>query len=417
MSEQQGSGGTTARAASPRRGGGARRRRRLAWGILGGIALAAIVAVPLWLARPALVDATPVARRDVVRTLVLTGRVRPQGRTQLGTSVSGTVREVLVREGARVTVGQLLARIDDAQAAAGLAQVRAALATAMARTRSTREQADLAAQGTRRDAERARALYAQGAISEKEKEDAERAAANAAAELEAASARAGDAASAALSEEARARAAVASAEALLALTRVRAPAAGIVLTRSVEPGDAVVPGQLLMELALDGATELVAYAREENLGDLEPDARAIASADAFPDSTFPARLRWVAPVVNPAQGTVEVRFAIPEPPPYLRADMTISVNVEAARRERALVVPRDLVGEISSTVPWVMIERDGRAVRQAVRLGIRGDRHVEVIDGLTEWTRVLPVQLQPGRRVRVRAIAGGTSRGPVAPEP
>lgn len=414
MGGQQASGEITARTASPLRGGVA--RRRLSWVIFGGIALIAIAALPFWLARPTLVEATPVARRDVVLTLVLTGRVRPQGRTQLGTSVSGTVREVLVREGAHVSAGQLLARIDDAQAAAGLAQARAALATATARTRATREQAELVAQGTRRDAERARALYAQGAISEREKDDAERAAATAAAELEAASARAGDAASAALSEEARARAAVASAEALLALTRVRAPAAGIVLTRSVEPGDAVVPGQLLMELALDGAVELVAYAREENLGDLEPEARAIASADAFPDSTFQAQLRWVAPVVDPAQGTVEVRFAIPDPPPYLRADMTISVNVEAARRKGALVVPRDLVGDISTTAPWVMLERDGRAVRQPVRLGIRGDRDTEVIDGLTESSRVLPVQLQSGRRVRVRAIVSDSRRGPVAPE-
>lgn len=419
MGEQQASGGTSARTASPLRAGGARRRWRLPWVILGGIALVAIVALPLWLARPEQVEATPVARRDVVRTLVLTGRVRPQGRTQLGTSVSGNVREVLVREGARVSAGQLLVRIDDAQSIAALAQARAALATATARTRSTREQADLMAQSTRRDAERARALYAQGAISEKEKEDAERAAANAAAELEAAGARAGAAATTTLAEEARARAAVASAEALLALTRVRAPTAGIVLTRSVEPGDAVGPGQLLMELALDGATELVAYAREENLADLETTARAIASADAFPDSTFQAQLRWVAPVIDPTQGTVEVRFSIPNPPPYLRADMTISVNVEAARRERALVVPRDLVGDISTDAPWVMIEREGRAVRQPVRLGIRGDRDAEVIDGLTESSRVLPVQLQPGSRVRVRGIVrgtvGDTSRGPDAP--
>lgn len=419
MGEQQASGGSSARTASALRNGGARRRWRLPWVILGGISLVAIVALPVWLARPEQVETTPVARRDVVRTLVLTGRVRPQGHTQLGTSVSGSVREVLAREGGRVSAGQLLVRIDDAQAIAALAQARAALATATARTRSTRDQADLVAQSTRRDAERARALYAQGAISEKEKEDAERDAANAVAELEAAGARAGAAATATLAEEARARAALASAEALLALTRVHAPAAGIVLTTSVEPGDAVVPGQLLMELALDRATELVAYAREENLADLEIAARAIASADAFPDSTFPAQLRWVAPVVDPAQGTVEVRFSIPNPPPYLRADMTISVNVEAARRERALVVPRDLVGDISTAAPWVMIEREGRAVRQPVRLGIRGDRDAEVIEGLTESSRVLPVQLQPGSRVRVRGMgrgtAGVTSRGPDAP--
>lgn len=188
----------------------------------------------------------------------------------------------------------------------------------------------------------------------------------------------------------------------MALTRVRAPAAGIVLRRNVEPGDAVGPGQVLFELALDGATEIVAFAREENLGDLTPGTRAVASADAFPDSTFDTQLRWVSPVIDPAQGSVEVRFAVPDPPPYLRVDMTISLNVETLRREGALVLPREMVGDIATSAPWVMIERDGRAVRQPVQLGVRGDRDVEVTGGLSESSRVLPPQVEAGRRIRLR---------------
>lgn len=164
-----------------------------------------------------------------------------------------------------------------------------------------------------------------------------------------------------------------------------------------------MPGQVLLELALDGATELVAFTREENLAGLVAGSSAVASADAFPDSTFTARVSRVAPVVDPAQGTVEVRFAVPEPPNYLRIDMTISVNVETERRAAALVVPSGLIGGIGSASPWVMLARDGRAVRQPVQPGARGERDVEILRGLTEADSVLPVTTRPGRRVKVVA--------------
>ena len=390
-------------------------RHRLPWVILAALVLIAAVAIAVWRVFPNRVAATAVTRRDVARTLVLTGRVRPTARPQVGTTVAGTVREVLVREGDHVNRGQLLFRIDDAQPAAALAQARASLATSAARTRSTAEQARLLAQSTRRDAERARALFAQGAISQRDRDEAERAAANAAAELNAAGARDGAAAASTLAEISRARAAVASAEAVLALTSVRSPASATVLTRSVDPGDAVLPGQVLMELGIDGATELVAFAREENLADLAKGASAVASADAFPDSTFAARVSWLAPVVDPRQGTVEVRLTVPKPPSYLRPDMTVSINVEVEHRVGALVVPRAMVGDIGTPTPWVMIERDGRAFRQTIRLGILGDRDAEVLGGLKETDRVLPSGTRPGSRVDVSAFINSASQAPLAP--
>jgi pimeloyl-ACP methyl ester carboxylesterase len=82
-------------------------RSRHRW--LAAAAVAAVVVAFLaWRALPARVDATPVVRKDVARSLVLTGRVRPPARPLIGASVPGTVRDVLVREGERVRAGQLL---------------------------------------------------------------------------------------------------------------------------------------------------------------------------------------------------------------------------------------------------------------------------------------------------------------------
>jgi HlyD family secretion protein len=408
-------GGARQRTGRPLPGKRSWARRPLRW-VIGALVVLAIVAVVAWRALPTRVSVTTVARRDVARTLVLTGRVRPPARPRLGASVSGTVRQVFVREGDHVSRGQLLVRLDDAQPAAAVAQTRAALATVEAQTRSTADQADLAFQQANRNLDRARALHAQGAISARDLEAAERSAADARSQLDAARARTAAGGATRLAEVARARAAVTEAEARLALTRVTAPAPATVLSRAVELGDAVVAGQVLLELSLDGPTELAAYPREENVADLKIGASALASADAYPGRTFVAQVSWLAPVVDRTQGTVETRFAVPDPPDYLRADMTVSINVEVERRADALVVSLDLVGDAKSAAPWVVVERAGRATRQRVRLGIVGDREVEILGGLAVGDRVLPAEIESGRRVRVTGTASGAPGARIGPE-
>ena len=392
-----------------------RSRRRLRWRVALSLAVL-LVALGIVLTaavfRSTETAVVVVRRAAIARTLVITGRVRAPARARIGASVTGTVRDVRAREGDHVARGALLLALDDAPAAAALAQARAVLATAEARARAVADQAALTASQAERDLSRARSLFAQGAISARDLELAEHTAVVARSELDVAQVRtrADGTAPPALAEIARARAAVAAAAAQLALTRVTAPAGATVLMRDAEPGDLVVPGRVLFDLALDGATELVAYPREENLAELELGARAVASADAFPTRAFEARVELLAPVIDPGQGTVEIRLAVPEPPSYLRADMTVSINIEVARRDTALVVPLDRVGNAGEAAPWVVVERDGRAERRSVRLGLQGDGAVEILAGVREGERVLPATIAPGKRVRVRDARDGGGR-------
>jgi HlyD family secretion protein len=202
---------------------------------------------------------------------------------------------------------------------------------------------------------------------------------------------------------AAARAALQSAEARLAYTRIVSPGPGVVLTRAVEPGDAVQPGRVLMELALEAAAMLSVVPDEKNLARLTVGQRALASADAFPAERFSARTTYVSPVVDPAQGTVEVRLTVDSAPAYLRPDMTVSVDIEVARRDTTLVVPLEAVHVPLSPAPWVYVIRDRKVVRQAIRLGARGTLLAEVLDGLGDGEAVVPVSnrsVAEGQRAR-----------------
>src|SRR5690606_28275828 len=139
------------------------------------------------------------------------------------------------------------------------------------------------------------------------------------------------------------------------------------------------------------------------LSQLAVGQRALASADAFADRSFTAQVSFIAPSIDPDRGTVEVRLLPVEPAPFLRPNMTVSVEIEVAQAPDALVVPAELVHEAASDAPWVWIAEGGKLVKREVRLGLRGDDALEIAAGLVEGERVLRVtdpRLASGSRVR-----------------
>jgi HlyD family secretion protein len=211
-------------------------------------------------------------------------------------------------------------------------------------------------------------------------------------------------------ETAAARAALDQAEAnrqaaavRLEQTVIRAPADGVLISRSVEPGDVAQAGKTLMVLAPAGETQLVLQIDEKNLAHLAPGQKALASADAFPGQRFGAELFYINPGVDAQRGSVEVKLRVPQPPAYLKQDMTVSVDIEVARRDDALLAPADAVRDAAGKSPWVLALRGGRAERVPVRLGLRGDAVAEIAEGLGPEERLIPasaVGVAAGDRVR-----------------
>jgi HlyD family secretion protein len=383
-----------------------------------GVAVVVLVAAVLGvrgLLAPMEVATVGTEERDIVRTLAVVGRVRAAARAGLGASLAGTVTAVRVREGDRVAAGELLVSLDDREARAAVWQAEAALTETVASTRDALAQAEREAELADRDLERLRAVFEKGGLTRQRVEQAEQRAHDARSRLESLRARmAYEGDSGELAAVARARATLEAARARLALTRVTAPADGVILTRSVEPGDAAQPGRVMLELAFDGPVELVVFPSEENLGQLRMGAPVTASADAFPDQVFTGTVTLISPTVDPSQGTVEVRVAVPEPPDYLRPEMTVSVNVEAGRRAGARVLPEEAVQGLGAGETWVAVIAEGRLERREVDVGLRAGDRVEILSGLSANETVVLVD-DPGAFLgkRVRAVSGanGASEG------
>jgi HlyD family secretion protein len=155
----------------------------------------------------------------------------------------------------------------------------------------------------------------------------------------------------------------------------------------------------------------VAQIDENELLKLEVGQRALASAEAAPDRLFGAEVSWIAPAVDPQRATVEVRLRVPEPPKFLRPDMTVSIDVQVGRKPSALVLPLEAVRDVARG-PWVLLARDGRAARVPVKLGLRGDGFVEVTSGIDADAAVIPVTeraAREGSRVRIDVVEAGAA--------
>ncbi len=388
------------------------------------VALLALAALfgPRWFLGPEVPVAT-VVQRDFTQTVVASGRVETPHRVELGVQIAGTVLRVPVVEGQTVAAGTPLIELEASELRAATAQAEHEVQQAHARLRQLREVQAPGAEQTLREAQarletaqralaRSQELLSQRFISQAALDEAERTERVARAQMTAAQQQlasaqpAGSDSALAQATLARAEAAADAAQARLRYALISAPLAGTLITRNVEPGAAVQPGKVLMVLSPAGQTQLVVQIDERNLRLLHLGQPALASADAYPDERFAAELSYINPGIDAGRGAVEVKLSVPDPPVYLRQDMTVSIDIEVAKRAQAVLVPVSALHDADTAAPWVL-KVDGRhARRQAVQLGLRSNGVAEVLQGLQAGDRVVPAAAKTvGDGARIRAVA------------
>lgn len=318
------------------------------------------------------ITVTVPGRRTVDRTITATGSLAAKRDMPVGVAgEGGEVRQVLVEPGQWVKAGQVLATVDRSVQA----QTANSLAASVAVARSDRDIAQS-------ELERAQALVDRGFIS---KADLQR--------------------KAATRDAAAARVTVAQAQ--LAQQRasngrldIRAPAAGLVLTRSVEAGQIVGPGSgTLFRIAENGELELRAALAEGDLVGLHVGARATVTPTGS-SQTFPGTVWQVSPVVDPSTRQGVARVAVPFNP-ALRPGGFAQVAIVAG----ATVVPRlpESAVQTDDKGNFVYIVGPGDKVeRRNVKLGPVSGNGIAVVEGLHGTERVVVSAgafLNPGQKV------------------
>ena len=355
-----------------------------------------------------------------VQTIVASGHVESPHRINISSQITGTVAEVAVIEGQEVEQGQLLLALENSELKSIFLQAQAVEQQSMANLRQMQElkgpiadqieiQADANFTTAKNNLNRTLDLFDKGFIGSPAKDEAERTFRIAQSQRnieqrQSASLRGGGS-EIVLSQSAvyQAHTAKEAALARLRYSTIHAPRSGTLISRNVETGDGVTPGKVLMTLSPKGSVQLVLQIDEKNIKWLKINQFALASADAFPDQRFKANLTYINPRVDAQRGSVEIKFDVVNPPPELKQDMTVSVDIEISRVDKAIFIPLLVIHDYEIHAPWVLFIDKGLVHKKLIELGPESDGFVQVLSGLSAGDRLVPTQYNNifnGSRIR-----------------
>ncbi len=380
-------------------------RRGLAPALVGACVVLALVALALWLMRPRAAEVRTVAARaagpDADRTVLnASGYVTARREATISSKVTGKVTQVMVEEGLKVTEGQVLARLDDANVLASLQLAQAQLESARTGLAETRVRLREAEQDLARQSE----LIDKHVVAKAEFDHAE---ADAAAYRAKLAQQQGDVTVAERS--------VTIWQQQLDDTVIRAPFAGIVTSKNAQPGEMISPISAGGGFTRTGICTVVDMAsleieidvNEAYINRVEAGQPVEATLDAYPDWRIPCKVIAIIPTADRQKSTVKVRVGFDRLDPRILPEMSAKVAFRGVGEARpgpvqAVLVPRSAVRQQEGR-DVVMVVQGGRAERRAVTVSGSADDAANLSAGVSPGERVVvdgPEGLADGAAVR-----------------
>ena len=172
---------------------------------------------------------------------------------------------------------------------------------------------------------------------------------------------------------------------------VRAPADGVVIARSVNPGQVVGAAQELFVVTDLRTVWVIGDLYEKDFGSIQVGSPASIGVPARPTTVLNGRVAYVDPRVDPSTRTAKVRVEVPNAGLELRLGMYVTLDFRTTSDKRTPVVPRDAVQTLGErSVVYVPVDGDeGRFTERPVKLGAAVGDSVQVLDGLKAGERVV----------------------------
>lgn len=271
---------------------------------------------------PRPVVAMPAKADERLPAWTLPGEVQARYSTPLSFRVGGKIIERQVRLGDTVTPGQIVAKLDPADATKNAAAAKAQLSAAQHQLDYARQQLD-----------RDRAQARENLIAANQLEQTRNAYASALAQRDQA------AQQAALSAD------------QLKYTTLQADHAGVITAEQADTGQNVAAGTPVYQLAWSGDIDAICDVPESVLAGLAVGQRANVTLGPLPGKTFTAVLREIAPAADPQSRTYRVKLTLESPSPDVRLGMTANISFDN----------RGSDNQATYTVPATALFHDGKA--------------------------------------------------------
>lgn len=366
-----------------------------------------------------------VEARDLVASVTASGQIGPRTKVDLSADITGKITRLAVKDGDLVKVGQFLLQIDPQQYEAQVQRAEAALANARAGLAQSRANLLQAQRNYERQAEIQKTNAALVSASEleqlKTQFEVNQALVTAAEE-----------------NVKQNEASLTDARWQLSRTMIYAPMAGRVTRLNVEAGETAIMGTLnrdaaiLLTIADMSELETKVKVDETDVSRINVGDSAVVQIDAFPDTTFIGRVveisnssvRGAAASTTDQAIDYEVTVRILNAPPETRPDFSSTAKIVTDTRTQVLSIPIIALTvrenealaatdgppqAATPTTPEVgkrdvegvfVVGADNTVTFRPVKVGIAGEKHFEVVDGLEPGTRIVAGTYQAIRELK-----------------
>jgi RND family efflux transporter MFP subunit len=332
-------------------------------------------------------DIARVDARPLAVTLPLSGSLTPLAQATIRSKVSGVVKDTAVQEGVNVAAGQVIARLDDSEARARVAQQQALLAEADARLAMARKnQANSAA------------LLKQNYIAQNAYDTMSNAV---------------DLGQAAVDS---ARAQLELARIALNDTVIRAPLSGVVSKRHAQAGEKLSPDSPVFSIVDLRQLTLDAQVPASDIPRVKVGQEVQFKVDGFGPRSFAGKVLRINPAAEAGSRAMLVYIGVDNPDGVLRAGMFAKGVVTTEKSAAHPLLPLGAVRQENGRDVVYRVD-GGKVAALPVRLGLKNEDEglVEALDGIAAGATVLAVKLdgvKPGAKVKLPAAAAAAAVAP-----
>ena len=340
---------------------------------------------------------------EIVAEVMGTGTLEAKVQTIVSTKIPGRIFDMRVDQGDQVRAGQTLLRLDDSEFRQQVEMARSTLDAAKATVErmqadSVRSQAVL--EQARIEYRRRETLFSSKSIAANEMDKRKEELKVAEADLE------------------KTRATVVESQKNLVVaqntvnyhlarlddTLILAPFDGLIIRRDRDPGDVVVPGTTIFLLISTRSLWVRTWIDETEMQRVAEGQRATVVFRAEPETGYKGKVARLGRETDRETREFLVDVEIEELPRNWSVGQRADVFIEIARKDGVTMVPSQVIMRNQGETA-VVLNRDGRAVRQPVKTGLRGRTHVEIVEGLSPGEIVVTSQdsdpIPEGRRLEM----------------
>ena len=341
------------------------------------VVLAAVIAVPRiftgeeigeYESRPT-VEVQKPETRDIVLYTEMIGTIEPASKADVQPKMGGEILEVFFQAGDYVEAGQALCQIDS---------------DALTSLKLSMDSASIAMSEAQRTLSRTQALYATGAVSQQQMEQAQDAAESSRIAYESAKNQY---------------------DLQVEYTTVTAPISGVVEARSIEPHDHIETDTVVCTISSDDQYEIQFGISDRTLENLS--VGDVIQVDKG-GNTYEAHVSEIGTMVNAATGLYDVKAVVPQEN-GLTTGAKVKLTVVQDQAKDALTIPVDAVS-YSASVAYVYCYENGTVRRVDVETGIYDEERMEILSGLTADSQVITTwsnELVDGAQVLMKEADAG----------